>query len=184
MLMPGGRPVERSVLRDRVQKLSRLFKHEFRFRADAPFDQIFDQTVATMLAAGELTQVETALDAGTGIDGYNGLWWLITYANMLKPFLEGYRIAARTLITLVKGGAAEKDLIRRALSTGSRMLAAEEIDRRESISKPLIQNAIAALADDEYIRRSGDRVELAESFRMTKTANAIEGRIAGFMEEV
>jgi len=184
MLMPGGRPVDRAVLRDRVQKLSRLFKHEFRFRADAPFDMIFDETVKTMLGEGELEDADGALDAGPGVDGYSGLWGLITYANMLKPFLEGYRIAARTLITLVKGPAAEKELVRRALSTGTRMLAAEEIARRESISKPLIQNALAALADDEYVRRTDDRVELAESFRTPRAVSAIEGRIAGFMEDV
>jgi len=184
ILMPGGRPVEPAVLRDRVQKLSRLFKHEFRFRADAPFDMIFDQTVVSMIAGGELAEKNGGLDAGEGLGGYTGLWWLITYANMLKPFLEGYRIAARTLITLVKGPVLEKDLVRRALSTGNRMLAAEEIDRRESISKPLIQNALSALADDEYIRRIGDRIELAESFRTTKAVTAIEGRIAGFMEDV
>ncbi len=184
MLMPGGRPVERAVLRDRVQKLSRLFKHEFRFRADAPFDTIFVQTVSAMLAAGELAEHDEGLASGPGVEGCNGLWWLITYANMLTPFLEGYRIAARSLINLVKGPIGEKELVRRALSTGNRMLAAEEITRRESISKPLVQNALAALADDEYVRRGDDRIELAESFRTAKAVTAIEGRIAGFMEDV
>lgn len=184
MLMPGGRPVDREALRDRVQKLSRLFKHEFRFRADAPFDLIYDQTVVAMVEAGELVDEPGGLDAGPGSSGNSGLWWLITYANMLKPFLEGYRVAARSLVTIVKAPASEKDLVRRALLTGNRMLAAGEIERRESITKPLIVNALAALADDEYVRRSGDRVELAESFRNAKAVSAIEGRIAGFMEDV
>ena len=184
MLMAGGRPVPRDVLRDRVQKLSRLFKHEFRFRADAPFDLIFDQTLATMIEADELAETTSGFDAGPGSAGANGLWWLNTYGNMLKNFLEGYRIAARSLITLVKAPALEKDLVRRALATGNRMYAAAEIERREAICKPLLQNAFAALRDEEYIRRDGDRIELAESFRTPKAVAAIEGRIAGFMEDV
>src|SRR6185436_17579437 len=41
-------------LRDRVASLSRLFKYEFQFRADAPFDQIFDETIDAMVKDGEL----------------------------------------------------------------------------------------------------------------------------------
>ena len=48
----------RDVVRDRVQRLSRLFKHEFRFRADAPFTEIFADTLEGMRAAGELIVVD------------------------------------------------------------------------------------------------------------------------------
>jgi glycerol-3-phosphate O-acyltransferase len=45
-------------VRERVQGLSRLFKHEFRFRADASFDEIFDDTIKTMIKADELVRCE------------------------------------------------------------------------------------------------------------------------------
>ncbi len=184
LLMPGGRPVPRDVLRDRVQRLSRLFKHEFRFRADASFEDIFTTTVASMLADGELAETPEGLDAGPGSAGAPGLWWVITYANMLKNFLEAYRLAARALILLVKGPLPEKELVRRALAMGKRLATSGGLERREAVCKPLIANAFASLLDDEYLRRNGDRLELAESFRDAKAVTTIEGRIAGFMGEV
>ncbi|MBN2193737.1 MAG: 1-acyl-sn-glycerol-3-phosphate acyltransferase [Polyangiaceae bacterium] len=184
LLMPGGRPVTRDVIRERVQRLSRLFKHEFRFRADAPFDEIFASTIDVMLASGELAESAGGLDTGPGRGEAAGLWWVVTYANMLKNFLEGYRIAARALLLLVKTPATEKDLVRRALAVGSRMVTTGEVERREAVCKPLIENAIASLMDEEYLRRDGERLELAESFRDAKAVTAIEGRIAGFMGEV
>src|SRR5262249_13534005 len=42
----------RAAVRERVQSLSRLFKLEFMFRADAPFERIFDDTVSDMASAG------------------------------------------------------------------------------------------------------------------------------------
>ena len=41
-------------LNDRVQQLSRLFKHEFIFRTDALFDEIFEDTVRDMVKDGEI----------------------------------------------------------------------------------------------------------------------------------
>src|SRR6185436_4744401 len=41
-------------LRDRFASLSLLFKYEFQFRADAPFDQIFAATIEEMVQDGEL----------------------------------------------------------------------------------------------------------------------------------
>ena len=42
-------PLEVSTLRERVERLSRLFKYEFMYRADATFDEIFDDALQTML---------------------------------------------------------------------------------------------------------------------------------------
>ena len=48
---PTG-PADPAALRERVRLLSRLFKNEFLFRADASFDQIFDETLASVVARG------------------------------------------------------------------------------------------------------------------------------------
>ena len=176
-------PVEVAAIRERVQRLSRLFKHEFRFRADAPFDQIFAETLATMIEAGELSETEGRLVPGEGRSGWSGHDWLTCYASILKNFLEGYRIAARSVQALVKGPHVEKDLVKRALVLGDRMFFAGEIDRREAVSKPLIQNAYEALIDDGSLERDGTKLELAEPFRSVKNALAIEGRIAFFLGE-
>jgi glycerol-3-phosphate O-acyltransferase len=185
MLVPPGPPVGVSTVRERVQNLSRLFKHEFRFRADAPFDDIFAETLAAMKKDGvvELTD-EGQLAAGPGEGGWSGEQWLHTYAAVLQSFLQGYRVAARGAVPLVKGPMTEKDLVKRALSTGNRMFLAGEIERPEAVCKPVIQNAYLALVDEGYLVREDGKLALAESFRKSAAVGAIEGRIAGYMEEV
>src|SRR5262249_25766419 len=49
-------PAEIEPLRERVRALSRLFKYEFQFRADATFEQIFDETLDAMILDGELVR--------------------------------------------------------------------------------------------------------------------------------
>jgi glycerol-3-phosphate O-acyltransferase len=179
-VLMGSEPPELSTVQERVRKLSRLLKHEFRFHADASFEQIFQRTVAAMLEAGELSELGGSLDSGPGGQGWSGRSRLVTYANILKNFLEGYRVAARTAVSLTKGPASEKELVKRALALGPRMLSAGDIERREAISKPIFENAFLALLDGEYLRRNGDRLELIESLCTPKAAAAIEGRIAAF----
>lgn len=185
MLVPPGPPVGVATVRERVQNLSRLFKHEFRFRADAPFDEIFAETLEAMTEGGVIALTpEGQLTAGTGSGGWSGDEWLRTYAAIVQSFLEGYRVAARGLTLLAKGSMTEKDLVKRALATGNRMFLAGEIERREAVSKPVIQNAYLALLDEGYLVRDDGKLALAESFRTSAAVRAIEGRISGYMEEV
>jgi glycerol-3-phosphate O-acyltransferase len=184
MTVPPGPPVAIDTVRDRVQKLSRLFKYEFRFHADAPFDEIFDETLASLKRSGIIeSSVERHLDSGPGRDGWSGEEWLTTYASVIKNFLEGYRVAARGLTTLLKGPQAEKDLVKKALALGNRMFFAGEIERREAVSKPILENAYQALADQGYLLKRDGKLELAESFRTGRAVAAIEGRIAGYLGE-
>jgi glycerol-3-phosphate O-acyltransferase len=184
MLVPPGPPVPIETVRDRVQKLSRLFKFELRFRADAPFDRIFAETLASMQHGGVIDRAtEQALAPGGGRDGWSGEEWLSVYASILRNFLEGYRVAARGLTHLLKGAQSEKDLVKRALTLGNRMFYAGEIERREAISKPLFENAYRALADQGYLVRVDGKLGLAESFQTARAVAAIESRIAGYLGE-
>ena len=103
-------------VRERVQALSKLFKFEFRFRADAPFEAIFENTVQAMADAGEVVREGDTLAAGPGHDGWSGHTWLRTYASILQNFIEGYYVAARALELLEKSPLAEKELTKKALS--------------------------------------------------------------------
>jgi glycerol-3-phosphate O-acyltransferase len=184
MLVHPGPPAASETVRDRVQKLSRLFKYELRFRADAPFDQIFEQTVDSMQQGGVLEPaLERHLGAGPGRDGWSGEEWLATYAAILRNFLEGYRVAARGLTHLLKGAQSEKDLVKKALALGNRMFYAGEIERREAVSKPLFENAYQALTDQGYLVKTDAKLELAESFQTARAVAAIESRIAGYLGE-
>jgi len=176
-------PVETSIVRDRVQSLSKLFKHEFRFRADAGFDEIFEATIAQMTEDGELRTTSAGrIDVGPGREDWPGDVWLRTYASVLRNFLEGYRIAARGLQLLLKGPMTEKELVKRTLGVGSRMFLSSDVELRESISKPLIQNALTSFREEGYIRVRDGRVSLTSSFHGAEIVATIESRIAGFIE--
>ncbi|HQP38185.1 MAG TPA: hypothetical protein PLI95_23535, partial [Polyangiaceae bacterium] len=172
-----------SVVQQRVQRLSRLFKHEFIFRADMSFDQLFDTTVDEMIARGELVVVGgDHLGFGEGHDGIDGRAWIVQYASMVRSFLEAYRVAARTLPFLLRGPLPIKDLVRKALATGDRMYLAGEIERRESLSRSAIENAFLSLQDQGYLRPESDKkISLAETFADDDALHAIESRIAAYV---
>ncbi len=177
----SGANIPVTEVRERVQRLSRLFKHEFRFRADAAFDAIFEETLQGMLDSGALRRVAGALSPGAGRDGFSGEQWLELYAGILESFLEGYRIAARALGGLLKGPQTDKDLVKKALSLGNRMFFAGDIQRKEAVSKPIFENALSSFVDQGYLVRSDGKLALAESFRSAQAVGAIEGRIAGYL---
>jgi glycerol-3-phosphate O-acyltransferase len=103
------------------------------------------------------------------------------YAAMLENFVEGYRVAARSLTLLVRGPMTPKDLTKKALATGRRMFLAGEIERREAVSGPLIENALAAFVDLEYVNRTEGKLELPESYASPDAAATIEATIARFL---
>jgi glycerol-3-phosphate O-acyltransferase len=177
----GISPVPRATLEERVRTLSRLFKFEFMFRADATFEQNFAETLADMLSAGELAKTETGdIVAGPGHDGLAGEGWIDFYASIALTFLESYRIAARGLASILKGPASLKDLVKRALAAGDRMFLAGEIERREAVSRPTIENAYLAFADQGYISVSQGKVSLTESFATQAAVGAIESKLVGY----
>jgi glycerol-3-phosphate O-acyltransferase len=181
LLAAPAAPLPRDVVRDRVQKLSRLFKHEFRFRADAPFDEIFEDTLARMRTASEVVvDAEGRIDAGPGRLGWSGREWLLTYAAFLRNFLESYRIAARGLGALLKGPLPEKDLVKKTLQTGKRMFFTGEVERPEAVSQPTLRNALAALADHGIIRLDSGKMELVNA--TPEALKAAESLIVAYLD--
>jgi len=176
--------VDPSTLQQRVLRLSKLFKHEFRFHAGAAFDQIFADTLAAMVHTGELEYASDGqLQPGLGHASWTGLTWLQTYAAALKNFIEGYRIAARALMLLLKSPLTDKELTRRALVLGHRMFLAGEIEQAEAVSKPMLQNALLVFREEGYLQQLPEsKLALSQSFANTEAASAIEGRLTGFCE--
>jgi glycerol-3-phosphate O-acyltransferase len=178
LLAPPGTPTEREPLRERVRALSRLFKYEFQFRADAPFEQIFEETISAMVADGELSRTGDSLDLAGGEDERANV---ALYAQVVRNFVEGYRIAARGLGLLLKGPLPPKDLQKRALALGDRMFLSGEIERKEAVSRPLFENAHGAFVDQGYLARDDGKLALAESYATQAAVRTIEARIAGFL---
>jgi glycerol-3-phosphate O-acyltransferase len=171
-------PAKRRDLHDRVQALSRLFKYEFQFRADATFETIFAETLADMQRDGEIT-IEG--DAIRLTDDGEGRASAILHARMIKSFLEGYRIAARSCAALVKGPLAPKDLAKRAIAIGERMFLAGEVAGREAVTRPVIENAYLAFVDQGYLSRSDGKYVLPESYATPDAVRVIEGRIGAYL---
>jgi glycerol-3-phosphate O-acyltransferase len=180
-LLAPGAPTRADTVRERVLALSRLFKHEFTFRADARFETIFDEEVAAMESDGEL--VRAAVEAGESAgalapNGDDGRAQIELYARLLENFVDGYRIAARGLGALLKGPLALKDVVKRAIPTGERMFLAGEIARREAVSRPLLENAYASFVDQGYLSRNSGKLALTESYATQSALGTIEARIA------
>jgi glycerol-3-phosphate O-acyltransferase len=171
-------------VRDRVQALSRLFKFEFRFRADRPFEKIFDETLAAMLEDGELQHENGVLSIGPGRDGWSGLDWLMLYGAVLRNFLEGYWVAARVLAELVKAPLAEKELLKRGIALGNRAFLAGEIERSEAVSKSIFANAFQAFVDHGFLAMRDNKLDLADAFASDSGAREVSERLRSFIPEL
>jgi glycerol-3-phosphate O-acyltransferase len=181
LLANPGPPLGFETVRERVLALSRLFKYEFTFRADAPFEQIFAEEIASMAADGEIARETPRSGEGAGAlvpKGEDGREQIALYARLLENFVEGYRIAARGLSTLLRGPLATKEIVRRAMTAGERMFLAGEIARREAVSSPMLENAYASFNDQGYVSRSEGKLALTASYATTSAVATIEARIA------
>ena len=175
----GDAAIASALMAERVQALSRLFKYELQFRADATFETIFAETLGVMEADGEVV-----LDAEGNLSlpgPGEGLERVTLHARMLRNFVEGYRVAARGLAALLKGALAPKDLAKRAMTAGERMFLAGELSCREAVSRPVIENAFLAFVDQGYLGRSDGKYVLPESYATPEAVKTIEARIASYL---
>lgn len=173
------RGIERALLAERAQALSRLFKFEFQFRADAPFDAIFAETLQEMHDDGEIT-FDDAEHVHVSVDA-EGRERVLLYARVVRNFVEGYRVAARALSQLLKGPLSPKELTKRAIATGERMFLAGEIGLREAVSRPVVDNAFLAFVDQGYLGRQDGKFVLPSSYASAEAVATIEARIASYL---
>lgn len=174
-------PTPVDAVRERVLWISRLFKHEFRFRADAPFTEIFEDTLDALIEDGHLARRDGLLEAGPGTAGCDGTAWLTTYSSILRNFVEGYAVAARSLQALLAEPLSEKELIKHALSVGHQMYLDGTIERRESISKPLLSNAYHAFVELGYLKSREGKWEVTETFAARESLIEIERAIFAYI---
>ena len=147
-------------LRADVRELSRLFKYEFMFRADAPFDDIFDDALGAMIDCGEVEMLQQdgrqVLRQGGGEAGRR----VALYASMLRAYLEAYLLAARAVTGLDPEGVDRKGWMKRALAMGQRSYLAGELEHREAVSKPKLEAALQSLKDQKLVRFGPDETLL------------------------
>ncbi|MBM4374886.1 MAG: 1-acyl-sn-glycerol-3-phosphate acyltransferase [Deltaproteobacteria bacterium] len=170
-----------SSVKERVQALSRLFKLEFMFRADATFDRNFEETIAAMVRDGEVVLEGGGLKAAPALDEAQRHDWLGFHAATLRNFVEGYLVAARGLETLLRGKLAKKELVARTLKAGQRMALRGEIERAEAVLRPLLENALESFVEQGYVLRADGSYALTPSFATESGVRAVEARIAAFV---
>ncbi len=173
----GDRGMPEEAVQERVQTLSRLFKHEFLFRAEGTFEENFRETLSGMVDAGELVHRDGMVSVGQGEPALS----VTLYAELVRSFLESYRIAARGLSLLLRGPLALKDVAKRCIAMGERMFLQEEVLRCEAVSRPVIENAFAAFIDEGYLVRTEGKLALAESYATAGAVKTIESRIALYL---
>jgi glycerol-3-phosphate O-acyltransferase len=132
--------------------LSRLFKLEFTYRTGATFDQIFDENLAFLERIGAVARADGGVRPGADRD------LLAFLAELMRPFLEAYRLAAETALAVAGGGATRQGkgpdrraLVREALERGRAEFLSGRIALRESISKATLENAYEWLADQRLV---------------------------------
>lgn len=164
-------------LNDRVQQLSRVFKHEFIYRTDATFDQIFEDALRGMVEAGEIEVREGYAQATEGAMRHR----LERYAVMLQTFFESYLLALRGVEIVLDGPIPKKDWYKRTLALGQQMYLAGEIERRESLSKLKLETALKALQDYKLVQLNGDILERGEGVEGASDLHALEPKLTGFL---
>lgn len=177
----GFLPTDISTLNERVLFLSRLFKHEFRFRADAPFDEIFEEVISGLMDDQQVVRVGTRIEPGPGENGWTGARWLATYREIIMPVVEGYWLAARNLHQLLSDRATEKDLIKSGLALGHSFYLSGQLARREAISKPVLANAYQAFTAAGYLRISSTKLELAEAYQSHAALEEVAHGLVAFL---
>jgi glycerol-3-phosphate O-acyltransferase len=160
-LLAQGGEVPLESLRERVRRLSRLFKLEFMYRADADFDEIFGDALESMREAGEVEQQlgngAVLIRRGGGAAGAR----VPVYAEMLRTYFEAYRIALLSVRSLREAGApalGRKEWLKAAIALGKRRWLSGQVTLRESVSRFKLENALSAWHDQQIVRIEGDQI--------------------------
>ncbi len=139
-----------NVLADRVQQLSRLFKHEFTFQNRLSIDDEFNMRLAQCRDAGMLVQHDDHVFPAGGQGGR----LLRAYAFLLRPYFEAYRLAVLALRETPEPSPTSKSWIKHAAAYGKRLYWMGDIECYEAVAQPKLESALQALRDHGAIRLS------------------------------
>ena len=151
-----GWDAELTTLRDRVRTLSRLFKLEFMYRADAEFEQIFSDALSRMIEGDEVVWEADRVRRAAGDPARR----LTLYAEMLRTYVEAYRLALRTVVALGNRTTTKKDWTKSTLASGVRAFGSGEISLRESVVRPKLETALSVLCELGIARTEGESVRV------------------------
>jgi glycerol-3-phosphate O-acyltransferase len=147
-------------LRSRTQWLSRLFKLEFMYPVDAPFDEIFEENVAFLVRVGALSREGERV--GRGAEE----WILAFLSEFMRAYLESYRIAVETALAALAGGRGDsvapdrRTLVQDALERGRAAFLSGGVALREALSKATLENAVEWLVSQRFLDEREGRIHV------------------------
>jgi glycerol-3-phosphate O-acyltransferase len=141
----AGPGASMEAVRDGVRRLSSLFKLEFMYPVGATFEPVFREKMGALQRHRLAWEEGGALQLGPGRAERETLDFL---AELVGPYLEGYRLAAETVRAAGAAGTAldRKALVKAALERGKAQYLAGRILLRETLSKATVENAMEWLS--------------------------------------
>jgi glycerol-3-phosphate O-acyltransferase len=61
------------------------------------------------------------------------------------------------------------------------MFLSGEIEKREAVSRPVLENAFSSFVDQGYLARNEGKLSLTESYVTAEAARTIEAKISAFL---
>jgi glycerol-3-phosphate O-acyltransferase len=151
----AGAPVRLGELLRYAKELSRFFKNEFIYEPGRPFEAIVDSSLALLLKWNLIER--RGQEGGDGeliMATASGGKWIGLLADLLRPFGEGVWLATDALGLLLKEPVDLKEWTKLALDRGRAAYLAGRIRRQESLSKPILDNALKTLKDRGVVAQS------------------------------
>jgi glycerol-3-phosphate O-acyltransferase len=124
------------------------------YRVGATFDEIFEENVEFLVRIGALHREGDRLRPGAEVALLGFL------AELLRPYLEAYRIAAAT--ALEAAASDRKALLKESMERGRGAWLAGGIALREAVSKATVENAIEWLVSQGLLAEEGGQLRVRD----------------------
>lgn len=139
---------------ERAGWISRLLKLEFMYQPGTSAEEAFESLVVVLERLGAVERGSGTLLPGPAPEVLHFL------ADLLRPFLEGYRMTAETALELLDAPTrrplTRRRLVAASLERGRRELEDGRISLHESISKATVENAVEWLILGHLLRETAD----------------------------
>jgi glycerol-3-phosphate O-acyltransferase len=172
---PAGAPL--ATIAEDVRFLSRLFRLEFMYPVGATFEAVFRSRLDQLERLGAVVERDGVVAPGPARSHLDFL------ADLTRPYLEAYRVAAETVRTTgIEGGSADrKALVKQALERGRAEFLSGHVLMRESISKATLENAMEWLGTQGAFEGTEDgRRVVTAAWRDASSTHLVE-RIGRFL---
>ncbi len=167
----GGGESTRAEVRGRAAWLSRLFKLEFMYEPGVSLDEVLEQNLAFLERIRCIEVHGERIRPGPQGEPVEFL------AELLRPYLEAYRLAAETADALLDDSARQavdrKVLVKQSLERGRADFLSGRIAAREALSKATLENSIDWMLSDGRIGDRDGRLE--RSPRLDALRDIIDG---------